>query len=217
MRSKVNPEVTEAVVQTIRQTRAGDVLLELGPKSKNKEGFCGALKHALGDQARILTLEPKVSVEIRDLDGFTTVQEVAAALKREIPDSAPIKVNLFPGSRGQQVALTEIEEKWAAKLLNGGRLKIGWVYCRVRERIVVTRCFRCSGYGHMAKDCTGPDRSKLCYKCFAVGHKARGCTAAANCILCKDKGIEQEQLNHFPGSGKCQVYRETLQAAKNRR
>jgi hypothetical protein len=216
IRSKVKPEDSEVEVHSIRQTRIGDVLLELGPNPKNKEGFCGALRDVLGNQARILNLQSKVSVEIRDIDGFTKEEEVAAAIERDIPEVGDIKINLFPCIRGQQVAIIEMCDKWAANLINEGRIKIGWVYCRVRERAVAARCFRCSGYGHMAKDCKGPDRSKLCYKCFGAGHKARVCTAAESCLLCTEKGIEQAKLTHFPGSGKCQVYREALQVARNR-
>lgn len=217
IRSKVRPQESETEVQSIRRTRTGDVLLELGPNSKNTDGFCGALKDALGDQARILNLRPRVSIEIRDLDGFTTEPEVAAALKRDIPEVEEVKIKIFPCPRGQQVAIVEIREKWAAKLISTGKIKIGWVSCRVRERVNVTRCFRCCGFGHVAKECKGIDRSKLCYKCFGAGHKARECTATGNCMLCTEKGVEQAELTHPVGSGKCQVYREALQAAKNRR
>ena len=56
-------------------------------------------------------------------------------------------------------------ESEATKLLKVGKLKVGWVICRIRRRIPLVRCFRCLRYEHHVRDCKGIDRSNTCYKC----------------------------------------------------
>ena len=68
-------------------------------------------------------------------------------------------------SRGQRLAIASVQETEALKLLKTGKIKVGWVICRVRRRIPLDRCLRCLGYGHHARDCKGTDRSIMCYKC----------------------------------------------------
>ncbi|KAG8269981.1 hypothetical protein J6590_095246 [Homalodisca vitripennis] len=64
LRAKAKPE-SEIVIKAIRRTQNGDVLLELG-KSKDKAAFAESLKKALGDKGSVRSLNPKVSIEIRD-------------------------------------------------------------------------------------------------------------------------------------------------------
>lgn len=52
------------------------------------------------------------------------------------------------------------------------------VCCRVRSYEVKTRCFRCLSYGHIARECTGPGRSKECRRCGIEGHFAKDCEAS---------------------------------------
>lgn len=42
------------------------------------------------------------------------------------------------------------------------KLRIGWDVCRVSEAFDIVRCFNCSDYHHMSKDCTS---KKRCPKC----------------------------------------------------
>ena len=67
--------------------------------------------------------------------------------------------------RGNRKAYVLQEEARALKLLKGAHIKIGWVFCRVRRKKEVNRCFRCLGFGHIAVDCRGPDRSRCCWRC----------------------------------------------------
>ena len=164
----------------------------------------------------MVSLGSRTTVEIRDIDCYTEKCEVEEALQRDIPGVEYSSITLFPSFREQKIAVVVMHERSARKLLNIGKLKIGWTYCRVRERAVVTRCFKCFGYGHVARNCEGPDRRKLCYRCMGADHKAKLCTAKECCVLCLERGIDQTELDHIPGSGKYKVYREALQTAKNR-
>lgn len=68
-------------------------------------------------------------------------------------------------------------------LLAVGRIKIGVVSCRVRVPVRrVTRCYRCLQYGHMSKECKGPDRTRCCRRCGEDGHKAISCSVSDTAV-----------------------------------
>lgn len=212
MKSKTRPEDSGTEIKTIRQTRAGGMLMELKYKNENKGSFCDAVKLALGEKAVVTTLETKCTLEIRDLDCLVDENEIQTALKQAEPDLAELKVKLTSeNSRRQKAALVTINERAAKKLLDIGRIKIGWIYCRIRKRTEVERCFHCLGFGHIAATCKGPDRTKVCYRCGKLNHKAKQCSESVECVLCKDRG---EAATHFLGSGRCGAFREELTKAR---
>ena len=100
---------------------------------------------------------------ILDVDPTVEEEEVAEAVQnylREEP-SSEVKVSLtrkpFSGTRK---AFVRLEEARALILLKATHIKIGWVSCTVRKKTEISRCYRCLGFGHMAADCRGPDRSR---------------------------------------------------------
>lgn len=95
IRQSVKPEETETEIRAVRQTRSGDVLLEFGKKSKNRADFNIKVKEVLGEMGSVKNLEPRVSLEMRDLDSCTIVVEVQEAIKKhlEMPD-ADVRVSL---------------------------------------------------------------------------------------------------------------------------
>lgn len=218
IRCKANPDDTETTIQTIRQTRSGDVLVEFAEKSKGKEGFSASLKAILGEKAKIRHLEPMTTIEIRDMDELTTEDEVEAAVKREANDPAiDLQVTLSKSNkRAQRMALVQLNTRVANELLRAPRIKIGWVHCRVRKRVVVTRCFKCFGYGHKQTTCSGPNRMSqgLCFNCGEQGHQRIDCKKSAKCCLCTELNLAPALLAHVPGSGKCRVFQEALAKEK---
>ncbi|XP_055633311.1 uncharacterized protein LOC129773692 [Toxorhynchites rutilus septentrionalis] len=70
----------------------------------------------------------------------------------------------------------------------------------------VERCFNCMGFGHQARNCTGPDSSDLCRKCGEKGDVAKNCTKQPRCLLCKLK----DGSGHATGGFKCRSYKTAL-------
>lgn len=63
---------------------------------------------------------------------------------------------------GTQSAIVLVPLAESRKLLAHGRIRVGLINCRVRLDDPRVRCFRCLSFGHMSKECKGPDRSDCC-------------------------------------------------------
>jgi hypothetical protein len=213
MKTGLVPENSGTVVRQVRKTAAGGVLMEL-TKCSDRAKLQQDIRNAVGVSGDVRSIVPRLRVEVLDLDSLTSETEVTEALKKEFPSlTSELKATLFkPNRREQRKALVEMDEKEALSVLRKGKLKVGWVVCRVRQRLEVERCFKCLGYGHMRKNCPGPDRSKNCWKCGSTQHKAADCKDAPSCALCTD--TPGEGYNHIPGSGACRAFKKALQAKK---
>jgi len=201
-------------VTRIRRTEKGDLLLELGEDVHPKElGFQTALENSLGTEAKIQTLTQidEVMVEIKDIDEATTKIDVHEAIAAKFMDAKDLPIecikSLRAAYRGTQTAVVAVPSSIAKVMKTEGKVRIGWVICRIREKKLPLRCFKCWQYGHIAKSCRcDVDRSGLCYKCGGNGHRVKECNEEANCMLCQ----ERANHNHIAGSARCPAYMEAL-------
>lgn len=207
----IRPDEAQLDVRSVRKTRAGAVLLELGKTTPEiKAKFSEALKKAVGQNSSVMELTPKVTIEVRDFDCCTNEQEIEEALKKNLENyNGAIQVRLTkPNIRQQRLAFIRLEESVALKILEVGRIKIGFVSCRIRRSIELRRCFRCLAFGHYSSNCKGQDRSKNCFRCGITGHKADECRADPICFLCSPE--HPNNAKHIAGSRACQAYQKEL-------
>ncbi|XP_033222626.1 uncharacterized protein LOC117176483 [Belonocnema kinseyi] len=198
-------------VKGIRETRNGDVLVEISASVEARNKFSEALTAAVGQDGQVRQLVPKASLDIRDLDAATDEQEVRDALEKlpGLGNTGEFKINLSKPSRwGTRMAFIECDEVNAKKLDELGHIRIGWVSCRVILRLVVRRCFRCHGFGHIAVSCKEKDRSKSCWKCGKEGHMSSSCKEEPHCYLCEERIGSNSNIDHIPGSFRCLLYKE---------
>lgn len=201
-------------VTHIRQTAKGDLLLELdstGDQNRTVD-FQAQLVKSIGEEAEVKTLIQGTLVEIKDIDEVTSSNDILTALETllvEAKDVSTVK-SLKPSYRGTQRAVVSLPSKIAEELVEKGKIRIGWVICRVRELIEPVKCFKCLGYGHQAHKCNGrDDRSKLCRKCGQEGHIAKDCKNNPRCLLCNEEVGGGNK--HATGSSKCPAYQKALQ------
>lgn len=78
--------------------------------------------------------------------------------------------SMRPAYGDMQKATVELEEEKVDSLLKEKTIKIGWISCRVTERMQIDRCYRCMEHGHTAPNCRKEDRKNNCRKCGKKAH-----------------------------------------------
>lgn len=200
-------------VKSIRKTEKGELLLQLNkPAHQNTSEFKKSVEDALGSTAEVRALSQEVLLEIKDIDEVTTKEDVYEAIRREseifkiVQQSAVRTLRRAYG--GTQTATIGLSATLANKLLEIGKIRIGWVFCRVREKIAPRRCYKCLNFGHTAGRCKGQnDYSGRCLRCGEDGHKIKTCSKSPKCLLCKDT---ESISNHVTGSVICPQYKRAL-------
>ncbi|KAK9743796.1 hypothetical protein QE152_g8340 [Popillia japonica] len=115
-----------------------------------------------------------------------------------------IKKLCAPTQYGRQNATVVIKTEWIKKLCAKETIRIGWTPCRIRQRINITRCYRCLEFGHQKWECQGEDKTRICLKCGENDHRAKDCVGQSFCFTCKTKGHRADQT-------RCPHYRKLIQ------
>lgn len=174
IRGGVNPEVIGHSVVGMRQAKSGGILIEVRGDKTQIEAVRTEVFRSAGTEVEVRALQQRAMVEVRDLDQWTTsneVEEAVAVATGTQRDHFKV-VSLRKPFGGTPMALVSMPIRASREVLKSGRLRIGMVSCKIRITEQKPRCFRCLCYGHMSKECSGPDRTECCRRCGEVGHKA---------------------------------------------
>ena len=214
----MNLEESGTKVHRIRKTLNGSVLIEL-EAIEDRQKLEEAVKSVTGPESNVRDLIPTLKLEIQDLDGVTKEQEIQAAVAKalDVENGDLLQVTIFK-TKGttSQMAVVDLLEADALRLVKKGKIQIGWASGRVRLHVDARRCFKFLGYGHNQYVCKGPDRSKACLKCGEDGHKRMECRKEKpKCFLCKTRK-DKCSTEHYPGEGNCPSYQEALAVARGK-
>lgn len=86
----------------------------------------------------------------------------------------------------------------------GGRLYLGWSSCKYLEHVIITRCFKCQKFGHLAKECKA--RSDTCGHCAKEGHSFKDCPDSRWEAKCSNCLRAKLRANHGVNSSECAVF-----------
>ncbi|KAJ8928738.1 hypothetical protein NQ314_018663 [Rhamnusium bicolor] len=162
---KTNVDIAEVglTIKSLKKTEKCDLLLEVaGGKDKVK-----TLKDTIIAKTKdteVFVKSNDATLHITDIDADINEEE----LKKEIVKSGAgvseeqlSVISLRPNRSGNQTATVKMRKDIAAELVKRGKIKIGWVLCRLRRRVNIIRCYKCLNFGHRTSECTGPDKSDL--------------------------------------------------------
>ncbi|KAL7739337.1 hypothetical protein ACLKA6_017732 [Drosophila palustris] len=137
-----------------------------------------SLSHRVTIEARTWTRSRprRTSGRVAEPDGITELRSTTLTAQRY---------------GGTQTASIRLPAESARKALSAGRSRrMG--KGRLRERVNITKCYRCLEFGHLAKQCRSEvDRSKLCRRCGKDGHLAKDCKEEPQAVL-QGQGLRLE-------------------------
>lgn len=197
VKQTINPEEIGVDIVDITKTRKGDLLLKVGNGPAKAEELRENMKEKLPGVTASL-LHNNKTIHIRGMDETATEAEIRAAIGETMSlkeDSFKLSA-LRPAYGGKKNITVIMAEKDAERFLEMKTIRIGWMSCKIKERIAETRCYKCWAVGHTKANCSGPDREALCLKCTQPGHKALNCPNIAHCLDCKQDG-------HQTGTARC--------------
>ena len=151
-------------------------------------------------------------MELRDLDPIIEKEEVLAEFEKAMGiTEAVVTVKALRRSySGTQTAILELPTKVAVGLHENARIKIGYVYTRVRMVPEVKRCYRCHDFGHISYNCKAVIQGReSCRRSEEDGIKEYSATVPRY-SLCAAKGIKEENCRHVAGSTQCQQFKKYM-------
>lgn len=206
VKRSVDIESTGITVKTIRKTNKGDLCLEI----MGGGGKAATLKKNIqknSENTEVVIKTNDMVIHITDIDASIDATELKSEIMKaeNLPDHYVRVISLRPTQNGNQTATAAIKWDVANAITNRGKIKIGWVQCRVRKRVNIQRCYRCHLFGHNRDDCTGEDRTEHCLNCTEIGHRAVDCKKTPKCIICNEDGHRSDQT-------KCPQFRKLIKS-----
>lgn len=203
LKKDASREVTGDRVVGMRQTRSGDMLIEVNGDAQKLEEVRSEIERVAGAGITVSALTQRGVLEIRDIDCWSDKTDVAEAIVTQTPaELGDIKIlNMRPVFGGTLTAVVQLPVTVAHGLASTGSLRIGFVMCRTRMAEARPRCFKCFQHGHMAGSCLGKNREKCCRRCGIEGHFVMECTSPLPMVEAFRVLLEAERRDSKPESG----------------
>jgi len=153
------------------------------------------------DRTTVKELVQYQKVVIHDLDELAEPEEVIEAISRITKaKTEDVRVVLTREStRGLKWVVVSLQVALANKLISAGKLRVGYVNCRLRlwEERGRGRCPRCLAHGHTRDTCidTCTDRREWCRECGETGHQAAKCNAGEGVLLSRSLRKSSRQVD----------------------
>ena len=211
-------------VRSVRQMRKQGLVVEVqGNKDVEAIKSCDLNKLGLVVE-RPKKLNP--SVIIYDVEKDYKAEELKEELIRKNFDNVPESelehlkesirfVHPFKVKNGTRHNwIVQLPAKLFASLISAGRAFLMWRTYRTSEYVNITRCFKCHGYGHIAKVCNIPEQ--LCGGCGQNDHLRKDCAKKEEpqCINCKR--ARRKDISHDTYNKDCPEYRRYLELYNSR-
>lgn len=199
----IKPETLGLNIKSFKETKDGDVLIV------TKIGEAGTLRTEIEKKIEDAQIENKFGMEqvnILDLDPSCTKEEITDVISNtiEIPKEFINVKNLRSNRRGCSIATVALPAMDADKLAKVGMIKVGWIWCRIKTKVTITRCTNCLEVGHSTIYCKRPrDHNRKCFNCSQPGHMAIECTSEKYCTKCRISGHRNDTFS-------CPFYRELV-------
>ena len=209
-----NPSKEKVQITNLRKTKVGLII------EAESEGDLDKIRNNKDLNEQFHIEKPSKSrprIMIYDVPSDMTDQQVIQAVFEQnegLIDSAKnLAMHFEPkfktGKRQKETTtwVVEVSPEIRVSLLERRKIFIGWQSCKIHDYITVTKCYKCQGFGHIAKHCRN---EQVCSHCTQTGHnrsdgpnkdKPKTC---ANCLRSK------REHTHDTMDRKCPLYKQAL-------
>jgi len=164
LQKEANQDIIGNSVVGMRQAKNGDLLIQIRGDANQVDAVRQEVTRSAGTDIEVRALQNRLMVEVRDLNEWTTREEIQESVS-SIGRCEQAMVNVISLRKqydGVQVALVLAPQDTVRWLSELGHVKVGMVYCCIRECDKRIRCYKCLAYGHDSKICRSTDQSKCC-------------------------------------------------------
>lgn len=211
LKKNVSPETLGVEVKVINSTLNGHVRIRVTEKTPGaKQHMIQKIRETVTSAETTTVTQKTKGVVIMDIDCDVEERELLLALSSILDTpKEDIKANPFKNMKMcNQMVTVFLPIEAAEKVIQMGKIKIGWTHCRVKERYDPPFCQKCQVFGHLTYTCASTTlTTRKCLNCGGE-HKTSQCSSKKEfCITCKTEG-------HRANAMKCPVYRKLINDRK---
>ncbi|CAH1110425.1 unnamed protein product [Psylliodes chrysocephalus] len=155
IKETVNLDRIGVQIKNISKTARGDVLMEIPGGKQKAQALKGAIekennesKVEIRRDTSIIYIYIYISDIEADIEEDNVKYEIINNVRKPLDGEIHIEVKIRTNRNGNQNAMVILDRDAAREIIRMGSIKIGWMSCRVRSRISLTRCYKCLGFGH---------------------------------------------------------------------
>ena len=218
----VNPRKRGMQVKAVKPIHGNGIAVETTTPEALKELVDNPKLRDAGLQTRTPTVKnPRMIIfdvprEMSENDILKSMRKQNAKVTEGMENDGDFSLCFRTGRKDSDETnwVAEVSPKLREKLLEANKVFLGWNACKVRDFLAVSRCFKCQGFGHIAKHCR--HKEEVCSHCTEEGHGAKTCpkkTQSAVCVNCRRFGLKG---GHAASSKECPAHRKALEKSVNR-
>lgn len=228
VKSNINVKELGIGVKSIKEKNNGTVVLKLN-NVNDKEKLQKKVADKIGDQFKVQAPKVKkkfVKIVYIDSDETTLTDEqlindiVKQNDLKDCCEKIEIKIvkRIVNNKKSDFSVIAEVNPELQKVLLFMEKISLGWKQCKVIEHLNVSRCFKCCGYNHYAKECK---RELACGKC-GDAHSTKTCEKTdLKCTNCAHKNKKKNNNDkvddkHNAFDKKCPIYIKIAESYKKR-
>ncbi|XP_017765527.1 PREDICTED: uncharacterized protein LOC108554690 [Eufriesea mexicana] len=216
----VNSKKRGIKVKSVRRAQGNGIAVETTTAEGLRAFTENAKLKVIGLKARTPTRSRQRMI-IYDIPRELTEKEIRACLRKQNKeklgdaDVQDIKFCFRTGRKDSDETywVVEVSPQIRSKVISG-KFFISWNACKVRDFIAVSRCYKCEGFGHVAKH--SRQKHDTCGHCAETGHDTKACPTKKNnavCVNCKRSG---KKSDHAASSVNCPSYKAALERTVER-
>lgn len=205
LKDEINPNDIGVKIQSMSKTTKGDLKITYIGKEPKDNSLMKSIAKSV--DTKVTSLYQTKGIVVFDIEDDIEEGEIMETLAVNL-DISKETIHLNPLRkmlRGTKMVTAYLPVRAALEAIRLKRIKLGWTYCRIKEKIDPDFCTKCQTFGHLHDQCKEKSLSdRKCMRCGEVSHATRECKNEEKCFTCKKSG-------HRANSARCPTYKQLLQ------